>query len=219
MSSRLLPGASRVRLIGVALVAGLLASCDSGRDSSSTSEQTTTSAVPLASSECVAVEHKGQKLGVTVPAGFTVATPPENAADIADTYKVNVLSLAQRMESDRTLPVAMLAVYGYGRGEREGQSALEASVLNFKRLTGGVNVGNPISATPTTVAGTQGSAGGHGDSRALDYNAPDQVDSTLRWWLVPTGDGLFIVTLATLTPELDARYSAEIPAGLALAGC
>jgi hypothetical protein len=167
----------------------------------------------------VTVEHKGMRLGVTMPEGFTVATPPEMAVDAAEIYRVNVLSLAQRMKRTRTLPIALVAVYGYSRDEREEQSALEASVLSLKRLTGGVNVGNPIAATPTAVAGTQGSAGGHGDSRALDYHAPDFVDTMLRWWLIPTGDGLFIVTLATLTPELDARYSAEIPAGLSLAGC
>jgi len=204
---------------GLAVVAGTLAGCAGGGEPAGTADRPTTSATPLASPACVTIEHEGRKLGVTVPAGFTVATPPPEAADIADTYRVNLLSLAQRAERGRTLPTAMLAVYGYGRGEREGQSALEASVLNFKNDTGGSSRGNPISATPTTVAGTQGAAGGDQDARALDYNAPDQVDSMLRWWIIPTDDGLFIVALGTATTELDARYSVEIPAGLTLGGC
>lgn len=207
---------SRLWLLVGAVVVGVLAGCDDGGDSSSAPEQPTASATPLASAECVTVEHEDQKLGVTVPASFTVTTSPENAAEIADTYKVNLLSVARRTDSDHTPPTAMLAVYGYGPGEREGQSALEASVLNFKKNTGGVNQGNPISATPTTVAGTQGSAGGHTDSRALDSNPPDTM---LRWWVVPTDDGLFVVILASATTELDARYSTEIPAGLTLGGC
>jgi hypothetical protein len=165
------------------------------------------------------LEHKGQKLGVTVPADFSVATPPDIAADMADTYRVNILSLARRMETNRILPIAMLAVYGYDRSEREAQSALEASVLNFTSLTGGIHQARPISATPAPVAGTQGAAGGYGDSRALDYNAPDYVDTMLRWWTIPTGDGLFVVTFAAVTPELDAQYATEIPAGLTLGGC
>jgi hypothetical protein len=69
MSSRPLSGESRLPrlLTGVALVTAMLAGCDSGDDSSSASEPTTTSATPLASAKCVTVEHKGQKLGVTVP--------------------------------------------------------------------------------------------------------------------------------------------------------
>jgi hypothetical protein len=201
-------------LTGVAVV---LAGCDSGDDASRTPERP--SATPLANAECVTVEHENQKLGVTVPAGFTVTTPPDNAAELADTYKVNLLSLAHRTESGDSVPTAMLAVYGYGPGEREGQSALEASVLNFKQQTGGTSRGNPISATPTPVAGTQGSAGGDKDSRALDPNAQDTVDSTLRWWTVPAPEGLFVVTLATATTDQDTRYSTEVPAGLTLGGC
>lgn len=202
--------------IGVIVVAGMLAGCDGADDPSSEPGQPTASATPLARAECVSVEHKDQKLGVTVPANFTVTAPPENAAETADTYKVNLLAIAQQTDSGHTPPTAMLAVYGYGPGEREGQSALEASVLNFKKNTGGINQGNPISATPTEVAGTQGATGGHTDSRALDYNPPD---SMLRWWVIPTDDGLFIITLATATTELDAQYSTEVPAGLTLDGC
>jgi hypothetical protein len=113
----------------------------------------------------------------------------------------------------------MIAVYGYGRGEAEGQRALELSVLNLKGLTGGSSSGNPIRATPTTVAGVAGSAGGDEDPRALDYNAPDAVDSPLRWWTVPTDDGVFVVTLATTTPELDRQFATELPAGLKPGGC
>jgi len=202
---------------GVVVAAGVLAGCD---DSSPASSQPpSTSAKPLANAKCVTLEHKGQKLGVTMPAGFTVATPPPQAEDVADTYLVNLLSLAQLPESGRTLPTAMIAVYGYGRGEREGQSALEASVLNFKQNTGGSSRGKPITATPTTVAGTQGTAGSDVDPRALDYNAPTNEDSVLHWWTIPTDDGLFIVALATITAEMDARYSTEVPAGLTLGGC
>jgi hypothetical protein len=210
---------ARTLLIGVAVVTSVLAGCDSGRGLSAASEPATHSPAPLADAKCLTIEHETQKLGVTVPAGFTVATPPENAAELADTYKVNLLSLAQRPENGATLPTAMLAVYGYGPGEREGQSALEASVLNLTALTGGSSRGKPITTTPTSVAGKQGAAGAKGDSRALVYNAPDDVDSMLRWWTIPTDGGLFIVTLATVTPELDEQYTTEISAGLTLGGC
>jgi len=213
-------------LAGLAAVTGLLAGCDGGSDdtpsasgTASASGGASASPSPLASAECVSLEHEGQRLGVTVPAGFSVATPPPNAAELTDIYHVNLLSLAQRSESGRTLPTAMIAVYGYARGEPEGQRALELSVLNLKDLAGGSSRGNPIRATPTTVAGVQGSAGGDGDPRALDYNSPDAVDSPLRWWTLPTDDGLFVVTLATATPELDRQYSAELPAGLKPGGC
>ena len=199
-----------------AVAAAVLVGCTGGGDSSRGSARPTATATSLTSATCVTLEHEDQKLGVTVPAGFTVTTPPAKAAEIAEDYRVNLLSLAQRKEFDATPPTAMLAVYGYGRGEREGQSALEASVLNFTGITGGVNHGEPISATPTTVAGTQGAAGSHTDSRALDYNPPD---ATVRWWMIPTDDGLFIVTLATATNELDAQYSTEVPSGLTLGGC
>jgi hypothetical protein len=202
-------------LVGAAC---LVAGCDPAPPADE-SDQRTTSPAPLASAECVPLEHEGRKLGVTVPAGFAVNTPPDGAEEIRDTYEVNLLSLANRPEAGRALPVAALAVYGYGTDEREGQSALEASVLNFKKLTGGINQGNPIAATPTTVAGAPGSAGGHADSRALDYNAPDDVDSTLRWWTVSVDGGLFVVTLATATPELDQQYAADIPANLKTGGC
>jgi hypothetical protein len=210
-------------LAGLA-VAVLLAGCTDGDEQAPTgtpsaSGGASASPEPLAAAECVPLEHEGQRLGVTMPAGFSVATPPPDAAELADIYHVNLLSLAQRTESGRTLPTAMIAVYGYGRGEAEGQRALELSVLNLKDLTGGSSRGNPITATPTTVAGTQGSAGGDGDARALDYNAPDAVDSPLRWWTLPTDDGVFVVGLATTTPELDRQYAAEVVAGLKPGGC
>jgi hypothetical protein len=199
-----------------AVAAAMLVGCTGGSDPSRVSERPTATATALANATCVTLEHEDQRLGVTVPAGFTVTTPPDNAAELADVYRVNLLSLAQRKEFEATPPTAMLAVYGYGRDEREGQSALEATVLNFTGITGGVNQANPISATPTTVAGARGAAGSRTDSRALDSNPPD---ATLRWWMVPTDDGLFIVTLATATPDLDARYSTEVPTGLTPGGC
>ena len=209
-------------LAGLAAVAAL-AGCQGDGDTASATDTPTasTSASPpaLTSAECVPIEHEGQRLGVTVPAGFSVATPPVDAAERAKAGHVNLLSLAQLAESGRRLPTAMIAVYGYGRGEAEGQRALELSVLNLKGLTGGSSSGNPIRATPATVAGAEGSAGGDGDPRALDYNAPDAVDSPLRWWTVPTDDGVFVVTLATTTPELDRQYATELPAGLKPGGC
>lgn len=206
---------ARTLLIGVAVVTSVLAGCDSEGDSPG-AERTTASPPPLANATCVTVKHENQKLGVTVPAGFAVATPPDNAPDLADTYRVNLLSLAQRPEDYGTQPTAMLAVYGYGPGEREGQSALEASVLNFTALTGGSSQGEPITTAPTPVAGTQGSAGTKSDARALDYNPPDTM---LRWWVIPTDGGLFIVAFAAVTPELDEQYTNEVLAGLTLGGC
>jgi hypothetical protein len=212
-------------LAGLAAVAVLLAGCESGGEdppATSTTGATGTAAAsppPLAAAECVSLEHEGQRLGVTMPAGFSVATPPSNAAELADTQHVNLLSLAQRPESGRALPTAMIAVYGYGRGEAEGQRALELSVLNLKLLSGGSSRTNPITATPATVAGTQGSAGGDVDARALDFTGQDALDSPLRWWTVPTDDGLFVVTLATSTPDLDRQYAAELLSGLKPGGC
>ncbi|OLF18764.1 hypothetical protein [Actinophytocola xanthii] len=207
-----------VPLLTAAVVAGLLAGCDSD-DASEPTQVPSSSGRPLVDAKCVHVEHAGRELGVTVPAGFTVATPPASSAEIRETYRVNLLSLAERPEDGRTLPTAMLAVYGYGPGEREGQNALELSVLNFKQATGGSSRGEPISATPTTVAGLPGSAGTDTDPMALDYNSTDAADSRLRWWTLSPDDGLFIVTLATTTPDLDEQYAAEIPAGLRPGGC
>jgi hypothetical protein len=201
----------RAPLTGLAVVAGVLAGCDS----SGAPRETTASAPPLANDECVTVEHKGQKLGVTVPAGFSVTTPPEGAAEIADVHELSLVFLARRTDFSHMPPTGLLAVYGFGPGEREGQRALEAAVLTFVGSTGGA-ADNPISATPTTVAGTQGAAGGETDSQALDATAPDAM---LRWWAVPTEDGLFVVALATDMPELDAEYSTEVPDGLTLGGC
>jgi hypothetical protein len=213
-----------VRTTAAALlaVAGLLAGCDTGGDDDPDTTATTSAAAspaPLTEARCEALEHEGQRLGVTMPAGFSVATPPVKEAAKAEPFDVNLLSLARLPQAGRELPTAMIAVYGYGPGEAEGQRALELSVLNLKGLSGGSSRGRPITATPTTVAGTQVSAGGDVDARALDYNAPDSVDSPLRWWTVPTDDGLFVVTLATTTPELDKQYAAELPAGLKPGGC
>jgi hypothetical protein len=204
-------------LAGVLAVAGL-AACG-GDDAPVTAATAPAGQATPRRGTCVTVEHRGLRLGVTVPAGFAASSSPAGAAELAESDRVNLLTTARRTEPGRDLPTVVLAVFGYGPGEREGRDALEASVLSFKRMVGGTSEDDPVVAEPARVAGVSGTAGGGQDDEALDYTHPDAVPSPLRWWTVPAGGGEFVVALGSSTVTLDQQYARQVAKGLRTGGC
>ena len=168
----------RHALTGLLLAAGLLTGCagepaaDRAAPSSpaaATSDPPQESTRETTATECLLVDRKGLRLGVTVPAGFSVTTTPQGGGDYAPSQQVNLLAVAQRRNASGELPVVVVVVYGYGPGERSGADALEASVRNFRQLVGSDDAGGAVAARPTTIAGRRGSAGGAADETAMDF--------------------------------------------------
>ena len=168
---------------------------------------------------CGDVVHAGQRLGVTVPAGFMVTSTPRGAGDFAQTSGVNIRSVAQWRDTTNRGPAVVLVVYAYGEGEARGAQALESSVRNFTALVGARSATAPVAAKPATVAGRPGSAGGETNAAAMDFQWPDGKPSALHWWTVPTPKGEFVLALGARDAALDARYVPQILSGLKADGC
>lgn len=177
-------------------------------------ESTVTTTKPT----CSVIDRKGQKLGVTVPAGFMVTSTPNGAGDFAQSG-VNILSVAQWRDSADKGPAVVLVVYAYGAGEASGAQALESSVRNFRLLVGARDTTAPVTAKPATVAGRPGSAGGGTDAAAMDFQSPDGKPAPLHWWTVPTPQGEFVVASGARDAALDRRYTPLILSGLKADGC
>jgi hypothetical protein len=199
-----------------------LAACDDGGGgggATATTAPTPSGSPKVTSDTCVPLEHAGKTLGFTVPAGFSVESPPAVAAELAQTYKVNLLSLASLGESGGKVPTVAVAVFGFGKDDPEVGDALGASMRRFTNLVGGTNR-TAVTATPTTVAGVPGSAGSSQDNRALDYSASDDVPTPVHFWTVPTTDhGVFVVAMAAKTAALDGEYRPKVEGGLKVGGC
>jgi hypothetical protein len=166
---------------------------------------------------CSVVEHGGQRLGVTVPAGFMIISTPRGAGDFADS--VNIVSVVQWREEAATSPGVVLVVYAYAGGEPRGVTALESSVRNFRSLVGAGSATAPVTAKPATVAGVTGSAGGETDAVAMDFQSPDGKPSPLHWWTVPTTGGEFVLAFGARDAALDARFAPQLLKGLKAGGC
>ena len=218
-------------LLAVPVAAAALAGCASekpaARPSASVTPSTSASAtapsqestVTTTKPTCGVVEHAGQRLGVTVPAGFMVTSTPAGAGDFAQTSGVNIVSVAQWRDTTDKGPAVVLVVYAYGEGEARGAQALESSVRNFKALVGARSATAPVAAKPATVAGRPGSAGGETNAAAMDFQWPDGKPSALHWWTVPTPKGEFVVAFAARDAALDATYLPPILSGLRADGC
>jgi hypothetical protein len=168
---------------------------------------------------CNVVEHGGQRLGVTVPAGFMVTATPDGAGDFAGSG-VNILTVVQRREpATATSPGVVLVVYGYAGDEPRGTAALALSVRNFKTLVGARGAADPVTAAPATVGGVAGSAGGATDPVAMDFQSPDGKPSPLHWWTVPTAGGEFVLAFAARDAALDATFAPQLRKGLKAGGC
>jgi hypothetical protein len=166
---------------------------------------------------CSVVEHGGQRLGMTVPAGFMIISTPRGAGDFADS--VNIVSVVQWREAAATSPGVVLVVYAYAGGEPRGAKALESSVRNFRSLVGAGSATAPVTAKPATVAGVTGSAGGETDAVAMDFQSPDGKPSPLHWWTVPTAGGEFVLAFGARDAALDARFAPQLLKGLKTGGC
>jgi hypothetical protein len=178
-------------------------------------ESTVTTSKPT----CSVVERHGERIGVTVPAGFMVTSTPDGAGGFSQTEGVNILAAAQWRDSADKGPAVVLVVYGYGAGESRGAKALDASVRNFKMLVGAGSATAAVTAKPATVAGRPGSAGGETDATAMDFQSPDGKPSPLHWWTVPTPKGEFVVAVGARDTTLDAKYTPQIRSGLKAGGC
>jgi hypothetical protein len=223
--------ARRLRAVPLALLT-LAALTGCAGDEPAATPSTTASAAPAASATgpaqesivtttkptCSVVEHDGQRLGVTVPAGFMVTSTPRGAGDFAQSG-VNIVSVAQWRDTTDRGPGVVLVVYAYGEGEARGATALESSVRNFKALVGARNATAPVTAKPATVAGRPGSAGGETDPVAMDFQWPDGKPSPLHWWTVPTPKGEFVLAFGARDTALDTRYAPQIRSGLKADGC
>lgn len=200
--------------VAVAALPVLIAGCTGGSgDGVATASPTEAGRVT-----CSDLVHQGRHLGLTVPAGFAVTDQPKVGQDAAEAARVNVIGEA-KSPANQPVPSVQILVFGYGTGERSGQSALEASVLAFKNAVGGSSSGDPIVATPTTIAGVAGTAGGGQDDRALDYTDPDSIPTPLRWWTVKVDEVQFVITMAARTDDLDSRYAPQVLDGLHPGGC
>jgi hypothetical protein len=218
-------------LAGLLFAAGLLTGCagepatDRAAPSSpaaATSDPPQESTRETTATECLLVERKGLRLGVTVPAGFSVTTTPQGGGDYAPSQQVNLLAVAQRRNASGELPVVVVVVYGYGPGERSGTDALEASVRNFRQLVGSDDAGGAVAARPTTIAGRRGSAGGAADATAMDFQSPDGKPASLHWWSVPAGQesqGQFVVAMGARDDTSDRRFATAFRNGLKAGGC
>jgi hypothetical protein len=212
-------------LAALLLAAALAAGCSGGDQGPVADAAPATSGPPQQEStrettttECTPVERQGRRLGVTVPAGFSVTSTPQGGGDSAGS-QVNLLAVAQRRSSDGELPLVVVVVYGYGPGERSGTDALEASVRNFRQLVGADHPDGPVTARPATVAGRPGSAGGDDDPTAMDFQSPDGRPSPLHWWSVPSDGGQFVVAMGSRDAATDDRFAGAFRKGLKAGGC
>jgi hypothetical protein len=170
-------------------------------------------------SECTPVEHGGERLGVTVPAGFSVTTTPSGSEGLTESQDVDLLAVAQHRDATGRLPTVVVAVYAYAAGEGAGQEGLRASVANFRTLVGADDASAPVTAKPATVAGRRGSAGGAEDETAMDFQEPDGEPSPLHWWTVSSGRGQFVVLMGSRDAATDHRYAPQFLSGLKAGGC
>jgi len=217
-------------LLAVPLAAAALAGCASAKPAAAPSAGATPSASASATAPvqestvtttkptCSVIDRKGQRLGVTVPAGFMVTSTPDGAGDFAQSG-VNILSVAQWRDTTDKGPAVVLVVYGYGAGEASGARALESSVRNFRLLVGARDTTAAVTAKPATVAGRPGSAGGASDAAAMDFQWPDGKPAPLHWWTVPTPAGEFVVAVGARDAALDAKYTPQVLRGLKADGC
>ena len=217
-------------LAGLLVAAGLLAGCageptrgqagpSSPAATPATSEPPQESTRETVTTECTLVERRGRRLGVTVPAGFSVTTTPQGGGDYAASQQVNLLAVAQRRNAGGELPVVVVVVYGYGPGERPGTDALAASVRNFRQLVGAEDPAGAVAARPATVAGRRGSAGGGSDATAMDFQSPDGKPAPLHWWSVPADGGQFVVARGARDATRDRRFATAFREGLKAGGC
>ena len=215
-------------LAGLLLAAGLLAGCageptgDKAGPSSPAAAVPATSGPPQESTrettttECTPVERQGRRLGVTVPAGFSVTVTPQGGGDAS---QANLLAVAQRRNASGELPVVVVVVYGYAPGERVGADALAASVRNFRQLVGADDADGPVAAKPATIGGERGSAGGADDATAMDFQSPDGKPAPLHWWSVPSDGAQFVVAMGARDEATDDRFATTVRNGLKAGGC
>ena len=217
-------------LAGLLVAAGLLAGCageptrgqagpSSPAATPATSEPPQESTRETVTTECTLVERRGRRLGVTVPAGFSVTTTPQGGGDYAASQQVNLLAVAQRRNASGELPVVVVVVYGYAPGERVGADALAASVRNFRQLVGADDADGPVAAKPATIGGERGSAGGADDATAMDFQSPDGKPAPLHWWSVPSDGAQFVVAMGARDEATDDRFATTVRNGLKAGGC
>lgn len=205
--------------MALAALAALMATgCtgDSARDAAGTTTPPASPSPEATGPTCVDVTVEEVALGLTVPAGFTVDLDPESRA--APPGAAHPVVIAESRSPGREIPGGLLLAYGFGPGDGAGSPrTVGDAVLDLLDRTGGT-YDEPTTTSPTTIAGLPAEAGGREDERALDYNAPSEPPSQLRWWSLVVDDVQFVVALATATPEAESA-GAGIPEGLRPGGC
>ena len=176
----------------------------------------------LTSPTCRTYTRTGQRIGITIPPGFTIH---DTIDYVGPGSTPNFTYTLENLLSQATLPApsggtslnALISLFSYGPHDLRDVEAIDRAVGIANTETGGTGIDPP--ATPTTIAGLPGKTGTFTDPDALTKNNPATTPAVVRYWLLNTADTQIIIVLISRTPDLDNRYTPQILTGLHPGGC